>query len=319
MAALILSAPAAVRKRDIGKWAAVALLLLATFSMKGKVFWPPESLDQGIIVYAKMLDSRPDYTIDEHYSDTDVVYFKEGNNATISARRGEDYVGLRTNGKVDASNKDDMTTQLMIGFLPFLITPVRKSAMVIGYGSGVTVGAAATFKEVEGIDCLEIEPAVVGAAPVFTSINRNSFENPKVHIMYDDARNYMNVTRKQYDVIISEPSNPWIAGVASLFTSEFYDRAVQVLKPDGVFAQWVQLYELDPEDLRMILHEFQAKFPEVSAWNSGGRSHPDWNEAASAFEPGTVDTAGRGGSFGGAEPAALPAIFHSRKACLPTM
>lgn len=270
MAALILSAPSAVRKRDFGKWAAVALLLLATFSMKGKVFWPPESLDQGIIVYAKMLDSRPEYTIDEHYSDTDVVYFKEGNNATISARRGEDYVGLRTNGKVDASNKDDMTTQLMIGFLPFLYHSNPKSAMVIGYGSGVTVGAAATFKEVEGIDCLEIEPAVVGAAPVFTSINRNSFENPKVHIMYDDARNYMNVTRKQYDVIISEPSNPWIAGVASLFTSEFYDRAVQVLKPDGVFAQWVQLYELDPEDLRMILHEFQAKFPEVSAWNSGG-------------------------------------------------
>jgi spermidine synthase len=270
MAALILSAPSVVRKIDIGKWAAIALLLLATFSMKGKVFWPPESLDQGIIVYAKMLDSRPEYTIDEHYSDTDVVYFKEGNNATISARRGEDYVGLRTNGKVDASNKDDMTTQLMIGFLPFLYHSNPKSAMVIGYGSGVTVGAAATFKEVEGIDCLEIEPAVVGAAPVFSSINRNSFENPKVHITYDDARNYMNVTRKKYDVIISEPSNPWIAGVASLFTSEFYDRAVQVLKPDGVFAQWVQLYELDPEDLRMILHEFQAKFPEVSAWNSGG-------------------------------------------------
>jgi len=270
MAALILSAPLAVRRRDVGRWAAVALLLLATYSMKGKVFWPPESLDQGVIVYAKMLDTRPEYTIDEHYSDTDVVYFKEGNNATISARRGEDYIGLRTNGKVDASNKEDMTTQLMIGFLPFLYHPDPKSAMIIGYGSGVTVGAAATFKEVEGIDCLEIEPAVVGAAPVFSSINRNSFENPKVHITYDDARNYMNVTRKQYDVIISEPSNPWIAGVASLFTSEFYDRAVQVLKPDGVFAQWVQLYELDPEDLRMILHEFQAKFPEVSAWNSGG-------------------------------------------------
>jgi len=270
MAALILSAPTAARKWDFGKWTAVALLLLATVSMKGKVFWPPESLDQGIIVYAKMLESRPEYTVDEHYSDTDVVYFKEGNNATISARRGEDYIGLRTNGKVDASNKDDMTTQLMIGFLPFLYHSNPKSAMIIGYGSGVTVGAAATFKELEGIDCLEIEPAVVGAAPHFSSINRNSFENPKVHIMYDDARNYMNVTRKQYDVIISEPSNPWIAGVASLFTSEFYDRAVQVLKPDGVFAQWVQLYELDPEDLRMILHEFQAKFPEVSAWNSGG-------------------------------------------------
>jgi len=270
MAALILSAPSAVRNRDWAKWGSVALLVTATFSMKGQVFWKPELLDQGIIVYAKMLDARPEYTIEEHYVDTDVVYFKEGNNATISARRGEDYIGLRTNGKVDASNKDDMTTQLLIGFLPFLYHPNPKSAMIIGYGSGVTVGAAATFKEVEGIDCVEIESAVVGAGSVFSSINRKSYENSKVNIMYDDARNYMNVTRKQYDVIISEPSNPWIAGVASLFTSEFYDRAVQVLKPDGVFAQWVQLYELDPEDLRMILHEFQAKFPEVSAWNAGG-------------------------------------------------
>ena len=270
MAALILSAPSAVRARDLAKWGAIALLLLSTVAMKGQVFWKKESLDQGIIVYAKMLDSRPEFTIDEHYIDTDVVYFKEGNNATISARQGEDYVGLRTNGKVDASNKADMTTQLMIGFLPFLYHSNPKNAMVIGYGSGVTVGAAATFKEVESIDCLEIEPAVVGAGPVFSSINRKSYENQKVNITYDDARNYMNVTRKQYDVIISEPSNPWIAGVASLFTSEFYDRAAQVLKPDGVFAQWVQLYELDPEDLRMILHEFQAKFPEVSAWNAGG-------------------------------------------------
>src|SRR5947207_4006418 len=79
----------------------------------------------------------------------------------------------------------------------------------------------------------------------------------------------MNTTRKTYDVIISEPSNPWIAGVASLFTAEFYDRAAEVLKPDGVFVQWVQLYELDPDDLRMILREFQRKFPEVAVWNTG--------------------------------------------------
>jgi spermidine synthase len=80
----------------------------------------------------------------------------------------------------------------------------------------------------------------------------------------------MNVTSKQDDVIISEPSNPWVAGVASLFTSDFYERVAQVLKPDGVFAQWVQLYELDPEDLRMILYEVHEKFPEMSAWVTGG-------------------------------------------------
>jgi spermidine synthase len=252
--------------RGLIRAAAVILLLLATVSMRGGFFWTPDSLDRGILIYSHQFESRPELTIDEHYEDTDVVYFKEGNNASISVRKGENYLGLRTNGKVDASNRGDMMTQLAIGFLPGLFHASPKSTLVIGYGSGVTVGAIAAFKEVEQIDCIEIEPAIVGAASWFSDVNRRSYENPKVNILFDDARNYMNTTRKQYDVIISEPSNPWIAGVASLFTAEFYDRAAEVLKDDGVFAQWVQLYELDPENLRMVLKEFQRKFPEVSLW-----------------------------------------------------
>ena len=270
LAAMIFSSPGASRSRDSAMWVALVLLVLATMSMRGGIFWAPNSLDRGILVYAKSFDANPQLSIAETYQDTDVVYFKDGNNATISVRKGEDYVGLRTNGKVDASNKADMITQLMIGYLPMLYHPAPKSTMIIGYGGGITVGAASAFKEVENIDVLEIEPAVVGAGPHFAAYNRQSYENPKVHILYNDARNYMNVTRKQYDVIISEPSNPWIAGVASLFTTEFYDRAAQVLKPNGVFAQWVQLYELDPQDLRMILREFQEKFPHVSVWVFSG-------------------------------------------------
>jgi spermidine synthase len=270
MAALILSAPGAARRRNFAQWAALALLIVATLSMRGRVFWSEDQLDRGILVYARSFDARPELSITEQYQDTDVVYFKDGNNATISVRKGEDYVGLRTNGKVDASNKADMLTQLMIGYLPILYHPSPRSTMIIGYGGGVTVGAATAFKEVEEIDCLEIEPAVVGAGSQFAEFNRKSYDNPKVRITYNDARNYMNVTRKQYDVIISEPSNPWIAGVASLFTSEFYERTVQVLKPDGVFAQWIQLYELDPADLRMVLREVQDKFPYVSVWVCAG-------------------------------------------------
>ena len=245
---------------------AVGLLILATLSMRGGIFWKPDILDRGVLIYSHAFESRPELTISEHYEDTDVVYFKEGNNATISVRKGENYIALRTNGKVDASNRDDMITQLTVGWLPPFYHPHPQSALVIGYGSGVTVGAVAAIKDVEDIDCVEIEPAVFGAAPWFSGINRKSYENPKVHMIFNDARNYMNVTRKQYDIIISEPSNPWIAGVASLFTAEFYDRAAQVLKPDGIFAQWIQLYELDPQDLRMILYEVQRKFPEVSVW-----------------------------------------------------
>ncbi|PYS03726.1 MAG: hypothetical protein DMG12_11680, partial [Acidobacteria bacterium] len=245
---------------------ALVLLLVATVSMRGGFFWKPETLDRGVLIYSRQIEARPELTVNEHYEDTDVVYFKEGNNASISVRKGENYLALRTNGKVDASNRGDMITQLTIGFLPGFYHPNPKSALVIGYGSGVTVGAAAAIPELEEIDCVEIEPAVVGAGSWFSDINRKSYENPKVRLTFNDARNHMNTTRKQYDVIISEPSNPWIAGVASLFTAEFYDRAVEVLKPDGVFAQWIQLYELDPEDLRMILSEVQRKFPQVSVW-----------------------------------------------------
>ena len=245
---------------------ATVLLLIATVSMRGGVFWKPDAMDRGILIYSKALDARPELTIGEHYEDTDVVYFKEGNNATISVRKGENYMALRTNGKVDASNRDDMITQLTVGWLPAFYHPNPKNALVIGYGSGVTVGAVTSIKEIEDIDCVEIEPAVYGAGPWFSQINRKSYENPRVHLTFNDARNYMNTTRKKYDIIISEPSNPWIAGVASLFTSEFYDRAAEVLTPDGVFAQWIQLYELDPEDLRMVLYEVQRKFPEVSVW-----------------------------------------------------
>ena len=254
------------KKARIAQAFAVVLLLVATVSMRGGIFWKPDAMDRGVLVYSRALEARPELTMDEHYEDTDVVYFKEGNNATISVRKGENYMALRTNGKVDASNRDDMITQLTVGWLPGFYHPNPKNALVIGYGSGVTVGAVASIKEIEDIDCIEIEPAVFGAAPWFSEINRKSYENPKVHMTFNDARNYMNTTRKTYDVIISEPSNPWIAGVASLFTAEFYERAAQVLKPDGIFAQWIQLYELDPEDLRMVLYEVQRKFPEMSVW-----------------------------------------------------
>jgi spermidine synthase len=263
MALLLLTEAKTAR---LGQLIAALLLLTATVSMRGGLFWHPDALDRGILIYSKAFESRPELTIDEHYEDTDVVFFKEGNNATISVRKGENYLALRTNGKVDASNRDDMITQLTVGFLPGFYHPNPKSALVIGYGSGVTVGAIAAIKEIEDIDCIEIEPAVYEAGSWFSTINRKSYENPKVKVTFNDARNFMNMTRKQYDIIISEPSNPWIAGVASLFTAEFYDRAAEVLKDDGVFTQWIQLYELDPEDLRMVLFEVQRKFPEVSVW-----------------------------------------------------
>ena len=253
----------------VARWVAVGLLLVATLSMSGGLFWTPNSLDRGVLIYARQFESRPELKIDEHYTDTDIVYWAEGNNATISVRRGNNYVGLRTNGKVDASNGEDMTTQLLLAYLPGLHHPSPESILVIGYGSGVSAGAATVFPEVQRVDCVEIEPAVVGAGHWFEDVNRRSYDHPKVNVIYGDARNYLNISPNAYDVIISEPSNPWIAGVGSLFTAEFYERAASALNPDGVFAQWLQLYELSPEDVRMVFAEFQRRFPEVSVWDMG--------------------------------------------------
>ena len=253
----------------IGKWAAVCLLLVSTVSMTGGLFWSPDVLDRGVLVYARQFEARPYLSISEHYADTEVVYFSEGKNASISVRRGNNYYGLRTNGKVDASNGRDMTTQLMIGLLPGFYHPSPEKTLVVGYGSGVTTGAATVFPQTLRVDCVEIEPAVVRAGPYFEKFNRRSYDHPKVNMIEGDARNFLNVSGETYDIIISEPSNPWIAGVGSLFTAEFYELAASALEPDGIIAQWVQLYELSPDDVRMVMAEFQRQFPEVTVWNMG--------------------------------------------------
>ena len=177
------------------------------------------------------------------------------------------YVGLRTNGKVDASNGNDKKTQLLLSYLPGLHHASAEDVLVIGYGSGITTGAATVFPQTRRVDTVEIEPAVVAAAPWFAAYNRRSWENSKVRLIEDDARNFLNVANEHYDIIISEPSNPWIAGMGNLFTADFYELVARSLRSDGVFAQWLPLYELSPQNVRMVIAEIQRHFPEVSIWH----------------------------------------------------
>jgi len=195
----------------------------------------------------------------------DVVYFRDGLNATISVARTDDYIALRTNGKVDASNHD-VTTQLLVGHLGALVHAPRR-VLLVGFGSGMTASAIAGYPELERLDVVEIEPAVLGAAPLFAQLNRDVLHDPRVHVTLDDARNFLFTTRQKYDLIVSEPSNPWIAGVATLFTSEFYEAVRQRLVPGGVFVQWVQMYSLYPDDLRMVLATFLSEFHGATLWH----------------------------------------------------
>ena len=192
----------------------------------------------------------------------------EGVNDSIAVVRTDNNVALRINGKVDAST-DDARTQLLLGHLGAAFHPAPRRVLVIGFGSGMTASAVARYPDVEKIDCVEIEPAVIRAAPYLESLNRNVLKDSRLHVIFDDARNFLLTTREKYDLIISEPSNPWIAGIATLFTDEYYAAARQRLAPGGTFVQWLQAYSIAPADLRMIVATFAPHFSEVTLWRAG--------------------------------------------------
>ena len=129
-------------------------------------------------------------------------------------------------------------------------------------GSGVTVGSVTTFPA-KKITLVELEKAVIEGSRFFDEVNNRPLEDPRLILRIADARNYLLVTPDQYDVIISEPSNPWMAGIANVFTREFFQLGHRKLKPEGIFCQWLQLYKISPESFKTVLTTFHTVFPFV--------------------------------------------------------
>jgi spermidine synthase len=162
-----------------------------------------------------------------------------------------------------------MPTQVMLGQLPMLVAPQRKNALVIGFATGVTVGAMLQ-SPVESVTCVELEPATVEGSQFFNHINNRPLDDPRTKLIIDDARTYLRVTPDRYDVIVSEPSHPWVPGVANLFTEEFFELGRKRLTAQGIFVQWVQIYQLSTESLRSVLATYQKVFPHVLVFRVGG-------------------------------------------------
>jgi spermidine synthase len=211
------------------------------------------------------------------WGNPDLVYYRDGVSTTVSVERWGRHLSLKNNGKVDASNGDDMPTQIMVGAYPLLLHPRGPSDLdvaVVGFGSGVTVGAVLEFP-VRSVESMELEGAVVEAgATYFGDVShlpkkRDSFpfvEEPRLRLHNDDGRNFLASTRASYDVIVSEPSNPWITGVSDLFTEEHFRLSKQRLRKGGVYCQWVQLYEMSPENIKTIYRTFANHFRYVAAF-----------------------------------------------------
>lgn len=197
------------------------------------------------------------------------LYHRDGAGATVSVHpvdAARSNLVLKVNGKSDASTLGDMATQLLIGHLPLLLRPAAEEVLVVGLGSGVTAGAVLAHPTVRRVDVVEITPEVVEAARWFAPHNRGALDDPRLRLVIEDAKSFLRISDRQYDVIASEPSNPWVAGVAGVFTYEFYASCRARLRPGGLMVQWVQLYEFSDAGLDMVLATFREVFPYLSLW-----------------------------------------------------
>ena len=203
----------------------------------------------------------------------ELLMYQEGPTATVSVRRDQNTVSMAINGRTNASDSIyDMPTQVMLGQLPLLIAPKIDNGLIIGYATGVTVGAMLQ-SPVQSVTCLELEPGTIAGSQFFNHINNRPLDDPRTTLIIDDARTFLRVTPNRYDMIVSEPSHPWVPGVANLFTQEFFELGRARLSDDGVWVQWVQIYQLSTESLRSVLATYQKVFPHVLVFRVGGFSN----------------------------------------------
>ena len=230
--------------------------------------WDKQVMSTGPAIYARgYLEQSKTAGMSAALHTDQLLFYRDGPGATVSVTRDGDNIALRVNGKVDASTDPaDMPTQLMLGHLPLLLHPDPRAVLVIGLGGGTTAGAVARHP-IERLDVVEIEAAVIEASRFFTRENGDVLKDSRLRMAIADGRNYLLTTPERYDMIISEPSNPWIGGIASLFSIEFFELARPLLKPGGIMAQWVQAYNLHPEDFQMIVKTFGSVFPATSVWH----------------------------------------------------
>ena len=196
-----------------------------------------------------------------------VVWDVDGRESSVALVDGSDYAFI-VNGKADGSARGDAGTQVMGGLVGAILHPNPRSALVIGLGTGSTAGWLGSVPSIQRVDVAELEPAVLGVARACAGVNRDVLHNAKVHIRIGDAREVLLAAHDRYDIIFSEPSNPYRAGVASLFTEEFYRAAAARLNGKGIFLQWLQTYDVDSQTIRTIYATICAVFPNVETWQT---------------------------------------------------
>ena len=240
---------------------AAGLLLMLTGAR-----WDRVLLASGSYKYASAV--APGLDVETALKSGTLVYYRDGATSTVSVKRLTGALSLAIDGKVDASTAGDMLTQKLLAHLPMLLHGSAREVCIIGLGSGVTL-ASVLAHPVHAVDVLEISPEVVEASRLFSEGRRAPVDDPRTHLVVADGRTHLALSSRAYDVIVSEPSNPWMAGVAALFTKEFFEAARLRLAEHGVICQWVNTYDISLTDLQSVVATFTSAFPHATLWLAG--------------------------------------------------
>lgn len=254
-------------KRSTLRFAVAAGLAAVTLILAVRVPFDPMTMASGVFRHGRTSLLAGDR----------ILYYKDGKTASVAAvlsRAGA--VNISTNGKPDAAIQmgntlppsEDEPTMVMAAALPLAMLDAPRQVGVIGFGSGLTTHTLLGDPRLERVDTIEIEPAMVEGARAFGPKVERAYTDPRSHIVIDDAKSYFSGQKNKYDIIVSEPSNPWISGVGALFSKEFYQFIPRHLTDNGLFVQWVQLYEINDQLVASILAGLTDSFSDYGAWLS---------------------------------------------------
>ncbi len=253
------------RRSNVLAMTAGGILMLMIFILTPS--WDKQLMTSGMYIYGDSYAQQNAVDLSKRLKEEEeILFYRDGLTSTITVTRdrisSDKDLYISTNGKIDGSSQYDMPTQRLSAHLPMFFHQDPENICVIGMGTGCTAGSAALHPD-SRITVVEIEEAMVEGARFFRDHNNAVHENPNVEIRITDARLFLNLHPQTFDVIISEPSNPWLAGTSDLFTQQFYQIGASALCPKGLFCQWVQLYGMSVVNLQVMIRTFASVFPYV--------------------------------------------------------
>jgi spermidine synthase len=198
------------------------------------------------------------------------LFVGEGSTSSVAVYDNEGFRYVSVGGKIMASSvPTDMRLQRMLGHLPALLHPHPRSVLIVGFGAGVTAGSFVLHPGIERIVICEIEPLVPRVSgEYFAAENYDVLNDPRVEVIYDDGRHFMATTEEKFDIITTDPLDPWMAGSAALYSIEYYELAKQRLNEGGFISQWMQIIEVDEATVKSLVATFLEVFPEGTLWSN---------------------------------------------------